>query len=52
MQNLNLGVYTKYSKDSFESEIELMLNQEAAIERTIDKDFGVIIITTPVFHFY
>jgi superfamily II DNA or RNA helicase len=27
----------------FESEIELMPNQEAAIERTIDKDFGVIV---------
>ena len=27
----------------FESEIKLMPNQEAAVERTIDKDFGVIV---------
>jgi len=27
----------------FESDIELMPNQEAAIEKTIDKDFGVIV---------
>jgi superfamily II DNA or RNA helicase len=27
----------------FESEIELMPNQAAAVERTIDKDFGVVV---------
>lgn len=45
-ENLPFKIIDKRKKldpVDFESEIELMPNQKAAIERTIDKDFGVIV---------
>jgi hypothetical protein len=45
-ENLPFNIVDKRKKldpVDFESEIELMPNQEAAIEKTIDKDFGVIV---------
>lgn len=45
-ENLPFNIVDKRKKldpVDFESEIELMPNQETAIERTIDKDFGVIV---------
>ena len=45
-ENLPFNIVDKRKKldpVDFKSEIELMPNQEAAIKRTIDKDFGVIV---------